>query len=81
MGGRAPPRKSRRPLEQIIGTTQLAVLLLQLTDPLRLDAGQARLDTLVDVSLLDPRPKRLHTAADLIRDPLDRPVRRTELLA
>src|SRR3954449_5317878 len=81
MGGRVPPRKSRGPLQQIVGPPQLTVVLLELPDPLGLRRGQARLHAVIDVGLLDPGPQRLDPAADLVGDPPDRPVRGAELLA
>src|SRR5262249_28316334 len=64
----------RRLAQDLVRSLELTVLLLQPLDPLRVLGRGPGLMTVVDVGLLHPAAHRLHAVAELIRDPLDRPV-------
>jgi hypothetical protein len=55
-GGRAPPEESRRTPHNLIGSTQLANLLLEILDPLWLAHGHPGTHAIINLGLLDPAP-------------------------
>ena len=81
VGGRAPPRRSRRRAQDRVRPPQLPDLLLELLDPRRLSRGHPRLHPVVDLGLLDPATQRLGADPELLGDSSDRAVIMTELLA
>ena len=68
------PEERRGPLEYLVGASQFAVLLLQLTNPPRLGRRHAPDVTVINVGLLDPHSHGLDPITELRRDPLHRPV-------
>ena len=71
-GGRAPPRESRSPLQDLVRPPQLPILLLQIRDPSRVHGRGPRCLPVIDVGLGHPRPHRLDPVSQLGRDPMHR---------
>ena len=67
------PEEGGRLLQSLVGSFELAVLLLELTNPARLGRRHTRGVILVDVGLLDPLTQRFDAVTHLRGDPLDRP--------
>jgi hypothetical protein len=62
--------ESRCGLQDRVGPLQLAVLLLELLDPLGVARRRPGLAALVDVGLVDPVPHKFDAVAELAGDPL-----------
>src|SRR5690606_40614940 len=67
-----PRKESRRRLEDLVGAPQLAVLTLELLDPLGLHARDPRALARVGLSLTHPTPERLRGHPELPGDRHDR---------
>lgn len=72
-GGRAPPRRSRRALQNRVRPAQLSHLTLELGQPGRVIGRHARPVALVNLGLDHPVAQRLGVDAQLLADPLQRP--------
>jgi hypothetical protein len=68
------PEERRGPLKYLVGETQFAVLLLQLTNSPRLGRSHAPDVTVINVGLLDSHPHGLDPITELRCDPLHRAV-------
>jgi Protein of unknown function (DUF1214) len=68
------PEETRRSFQNLVGALEFSVLLLEISDPLRLRRGDPRGIPVVDIGLTHPGAHRLHAVSELASDPLHRPV-------
>jgi len=80
--GRSSPlrEESRRLLQNLVGSTQLTILLLELLHLLPVSRRHPRSLTGVDLGLTHPGSDRFDAVAELLSDPLHRALRRPQLL-
>ena len=81
VGARSSREESRRALGYRVGALEFAVLLLELGDSALVRPRRAADQTVVDVGLTHPGLHALEAVAELIGDPLDGPVTRSEFVA
>jgi hypothetical protein len=72
MGGRAPPQKSRRGLQDRIRPPQLTVLPLQLHQPTPIITRHPRPGAGIDLGLLHPAAQRIPVDTQLLPNPTTR---------